>query len=214
MDQSSDSATPLVSHRRRGRPPREEAAALRQARVDELARAAAMVLAQQGVRGTTMDTLAVELGIPKQVLYRHFSSKDELIHTILQRMSGLWRELQTRAWKGLGRNLRDVISLVRANPNEMKILVRHCAIDPALRHYFDALHAGIVNRTEDLLAEANPRLAQDAMLRGLCAQAVAGFLIDAVLWWIEHGETERDEIFLVWAKQSLSTLYSRWMTAE
>jgi hypothetical protein len=96
----------------------------------------------------------------------------------------------------------------------MKILVRHCAIDPELRHYFDALHAGIVNRTEDLLAEANPRLAQDAMLRGLCAQAVAGFLIDAVLWWIEHGETERDEIFLVWAKQSLSTLYSRWMTAE
>jgi AcrR family transcriptional regulator len=209
--QAPDFATALVSHRRRGRPPREEAATRRQARVDELARAAAIVLAQQGVRGTTMDTLAVALGIPKQVLYRHFSSKDELIHTILQRMSALWRELQSRPWKGLGRNLREVISLARANPNELKILVRHCASDPELRHYFDALHSGIVKKTDDLLAETNPRLAQDTMLRGLCAHAVAGFLIDGVFWWIEHGEAERDESFLAWAKQSLASLYDRWM---
>jgi hypothetical protein len=49
------------------------------------------------------------------------------------------------------------------------------------------------------------------MLRGLCAQAVAGFLIDAVLWWLEHGEPTRDEDFFRWARQSLGTLYASWM---
>lgn len=183
----------------------------RQDRLDELTRAAAMVIAQQGVRATTMDLLADGLGVPKQVLYRYFVSKDDLINTILRRISALWRELQSRPWKGLGQNLRDVIALARANPDEFQILARHCAVDPELRHYFDALHQGIVVRTDTLLAGSSPRLASDAIMRGLCAQAVAGFLIDAVLWWIEHGEPDRDNDFLGWAKQSLGTLYASWI---
>jgi AcrR family transcriptional regulator len=211
VNRAPPTGTARVAHLRRGRPPREEAASRRQDRLEELSRAAAMVLAQQGVRAATMDALAEGLGVPKQVLYRYFPSKDELIHTILRRISALWRELQSRPWRGLGRNLRDVITLARANPSEFQILARHCALDPDLRHYFDDLHDGIVERTDKLLAGSSPRLASDDMLRGLCAQAVAGFLIDAVLWWLEHGEPTRDEDFFRWARQSLGTLYASWM---
>lgn len=200
-----------VAHLRRGRPPREEAAARRQERSHELARAAALVLAHQGVRATTMDSLAEALGVPKAVLYRFYPSKDELLHAMMRRIAGLWRELQAKPWQGLGRNLQDVIALARANPNEFRILARHCAVDPDLRVYYDDLHESIVARTGDLLARSSAALASDHLMRGLCSQAVAGFLIDAVLWWVEHGEPGRDEAFVAWARQSLNSLYRRWM---
>lgn len=200
-----------VTHLRRGRPPRGEAAARRQERARELARAAAFVLARQGVRATTMDSLAEALGVPKAVLYRYYPSKDELLHAILRRISDLWQDLQAQPWKGLSRNLQDVIALTRANPDEFLILARHCAVDPELRVYYDALHASIVTRTANLLARSSPSLARDDLMRGLCSQAVAGFLIDAVLWWIEYGARERDAAFVSWARQSLDSLYRRWM---
>ncbi len=211
MANAPQSGSARVTHLRRGRPPREEAAARRLERSEELARAAALVLARQGVRATTMDSLAEALGVPKAVLYRYFPSKDELLHAIMRRISGLWRDLQAQPWRGLSRNLQDVITLARANPNEFQILARHCAVDPDLRVYYDDLHQSIVTRTAGLLARSSPSLAADDMMRGLCSQAVAGFLIDAVLWWVEHGESGRDDAFVKWARQSLDSLYRRWM---
>jgi hypothetical protein len=53
-------------------------------------------------------------------------------------------------------------------------------------------------------------MAVDATMRQLAAQAVAGFIIDAVLWWIEQGDPARDAEFYEWAWQSLATLYRHW----
>jgi hypothetical protein len=36
-------------------------------------------------------------------------------------------------------------------------------------------------------------------------------MIDAILWWIENGENNRDDEFFRWARQSLKTLYREWM---
>ena len=54
-------------------------------------------------------------------------------------------------------------------------------------------------------------MAKDKVIRQLCSQAVTGFMIDAVLWWIENGDKKRDDDFFRWARQSLNTLYRQWM---
>ncbi len=203
--------TTRVAHLRRGRPRREEAGERRIKRADELMRAAAMVFAERGPRTTTMDSLAEALGIPKAVLYRYFPSKDELLHTMLGRILDQWTELHKRPWRGLSQNLREVIALARANPNELRLLVRNCEADPELRRYYDTLHSTIVRFTEDLLAQASEGMAADPVVRSLSSHAVAGFMLHAVLWWIEHADPARDEDFLRWARESLGTLYRRWM---
>lgn len=170
-----------------------------------------MVFADRGPRTTTMDSLSEALGIPKAVLYRYFPSKDELLHTMLGRILDQWTELHKRPWRGLSQNLREVIALARANPNELRLLVRHCEADPELRRYYDTLHSTIVRFTEELLAKASEGMAADPVVRALSSHAVAGFMLHAVLWWIENAEPARDEEFLRWARESLGTLYRRWM---
>jgi AcrR family transcriptional regulator len=203
--------TTRVAHLRRGRPRRDEAGERRIRRAGELMRAAAMVFAERGPRATTMDSLSEALGIPKAVLYRYFPSKDELLHAILGRILDQWTELHNRPWRGLSNNLRDVIALARANPDELRLLVRNCETDPELRRYYDTLHSTIVRFTEELLAEASEGMASDPVIRTLSSHAVAGFMLHGVLWWIEHADPSRDEDFMRWARDSLGTLYRRWM---
>jgi len=96
MTRSTSRQTTKVTHLPKGRPPREEANARRQERTDELLRASALVLARNGVRYTSMEALAEQLGIPKTVLYRYFGSKDDMVRAILQRILGLVDEVDSQ----------------------------------------------------------------------------------------------------------------------
>lgn len=210
MSRSLQARSTKVTHLSAGRPPRGEADARRQEREAELLRAAALVFARRGIRSTPMDTLAEELGIPKSVLYRYFGSREALLESILGRFAAQIRVLQEQPWRGLGRNLHDVIALARANRSEFVLTARHCAADPEYRGYFDELHTSTVERTDRLLEASSPSMAADKTLRQLSSQATAGFLLDAVLWWIERGEPARDEDFVAWARRSLDMMYTGW----
>lgn len=208
---SSRTQSAKVSHLPKGRPPRGEAGARRQERAEELLRAAAIVLARRGIRAVSMDALALELGIPKSVLYRYFPSREELVDAILRRVVDQLRELQSKPWRGLRNNLREVIAFARANPHGFLLIAKHCAVDPEFRAYFDEMHSSIVDFTDGMLERSSPSMAADPTLRKVCSHAVAGFMLDAVLWWIGHAGKERDEDFVRWARQSLDTLYRQWM---
>lgn len=199
-----------VAHLSAGRPPRGEADARRQEREGELLRSAAVVLAKRGIRSTPMDALAEELGIPKTVLYRYFDSRDALLAAILGGFAAQWRALQAQPWRGLGRNLSEVLALTRAHRSEFMLLARHCATDPEYRDYFEELHSNIVERTDRLLETSSPAMAADPLMRQLSSRATAGFLLDAVLWWIEQGDPARDDDFILWARKSLDAFYTGW----
>ena len=199
-----------VAHLPAGRPPRGVANARRQEREYELLRAAAVVLARRGIRSTSMDALAEDLGIPKSVLYRYFSTREALLAAILGGFAAQMRALQSRPWRGLGRNLREVLLLARANRSEFLLITRHCPADPEYRCYFEELHTSIVERTDVLLKESSQSLAADATLRQLSSHATAGFLINAVLWWVEQGDAARDDDFVAWTRRAMDTMYAGW----
>jgi AcrR family transcriptional regulator len=169
-----------------------------------------VVLARRGIRSTSMDALAEDLGIPKSVLYRYFSTREALLAAILGGFAAQMRALQSRPWRGLGRNLREVLLLARANRSEFLLITRHCPADPEYRCYFEELHTSIVERTDVLLKESSHSLAADATLRQLSSHATAGFLIDAVLWWVEQGDAARDDDFVAWTRRAMDTMYAGW----
>jgi AcrR family transcriptional regulator len=142
---------------------------------------------------------------------RYFESREELVHAILRRIVDAFGELQARPWRGLRNNLRDVIAFARAHPNEFLLVAKHSAVDPQFRVYFDEMHSSVVDFTDGMLERSSPSMAADPTLRKVCSHAVAGFMLDAVLWWIGHASKERDEDFVRWARQSLDTLYRQWM---
>lgn len=51
----------------------------------EIVEAATRVFARHGVAGATMHEIAAEVGLTAGALYRYFPSKDDLLHTILDR---------------------------------------------------------------------------------------------------------------------------------
>src|SRR5207249_4572777 len=68
--------------RRRGRPRAHEVDVGTSRRL--LLEAAAQVFTQRGYRGATVDAILAEAGLSKGAFYWHFSSKEELFHTLLQ----------------------------------------------------------------------------------------------------------------------------------
>jgi AcrR family transcriptional regulator len=68
--------------RRRGRPRTDEIDPGTSRRL--LLEAAAQIFTQRGYRGATVDAILTEAGLSKGAFYWHFSSKEELFHTLLQ----------------------------------------------------------------------------------------------------------------------------------
>jgi AcrR family transcriptional regulator len=75
-------ATGKVTGRRRGRPRADERDATTSRGL--LLEAAARIFTERGYRGATVDAILEEAGLSKGAFYWHFSSKEELFHTLLQ----------------------------------------------------------------------------------------------------------------------------------
>jgi AcrR family transcriptional regulator len=83
--------------RRRGRPPRAEAAA---AKVEErILDSACGLFYREGLHAVGIDRVLAEAGAAKASLYSHYSSKDDLVAAYLERRS---REWQARATEAVG----------------------------------------------------------------------------------------------------------------
>jgi AcrR family transcriptional regulator len=56
----------------------------RAARREAIVRGAAAAFAEKGYAGTSMEDVAAAAGITKLIVYRHFSSKEELYDAVLE----------------------------------------------------------------------------------------------------------------------------------
>ena len=60
-------------------------------RRDELMEAAIMVIAKEGLHGTTLSQIAIEAGMSTALVNHYFDSKDELLEATMRRLSGRYR---------------------------------------------------------------------------------------------------------------------------
>ncbi|HEV7762422.1 MAG TPA: helix-turn-helix domain-containing protein [Acidimicrobiales bacterium] len=175
-------------------------------------RGAAAAFARSGFAHTSMEDVAAACGVTKLIVYRHFSTKEELYRAILQGVfDRLGEELQAglaaqRPNRGLG--ARTQLTVAREDPDGYTLLWRHAAREPMFAAYAASTRAISIDVVRQLL-----RLdSGDTLMDRWKAETLFAFLVDATLAWLDGGDPARDDDYLIRTTTGFWALLEAWAT--
>jgi AcrR family transcriptional regulator len=140
-----------------------------------------------------MPEIAEASGITAIIVYRHFDTKEELYRATLERVCARLA-VQLEAGQepgGFGIGARTVLAAARHDPDGFQLLWRHAAREPLFSTYAEELREWAVGAALSSMADRVPADAQQ-----WAAHAVVGYLVEAVLNWLEFGDAKRDALFV------------------
>jgi AcrR family transcriptional regulator len=181
----------------------------RHARRESILKAAASAFAQEGFAATSMDQVAVEAGISRLILYRHFASKEALYTAVLLGVRDRFIEEFTagveeqRALSAI----RALLVVARENPPAVVLLWRHAAREPQFVAYAEAFRQRTVEFARSMLKTAG---VSSRLRERWAAETLVSFVFEALLHWLEEGAPGRDEEFLELMAASLPALVGAW----
>jgi AcrR family transcriptional regulator len=167
--------------------------------------AATEVFAERGYNGASIDEIAGRAGISAPVVYDHFSSKQELHRTLLERhyadLRAVWHENlagDDPAEVRTARSLDAWFAYVESHPYAWRMLFRDESGDPEA----EAIRRDVARRSR---AAVLPLLAReqgaDLMVGGeadelleAAWEVIRGALQALALWWYEHRHVSRARI--------------------
>lgn len=172
-------------------------------------RGAAAAFARAGYAATSMKEIAAASGITKLIVYRHFTSKEELYRAVLQQVFDRLAEEFLTAYavrpEGGGIGARALLAVAREDTAGFRLLWRHAAREPQFADYADELRDHAVDASRALLAGV-----VDPALHEWAAQTVIGYLVEATLDWLEYGDAARDDEFVELATAALRAAVGAW----
>jgi len=182
----------------------------REERQASILHGAAAAFARAGFAATSMEDVAESCGVTKLIVYRHFDSKEELYRAILQQVFDRQAEelvggLEHPSASGLG--ARTLLTVAREDPAAFTLLWRHAPREEQFAAYALQLRELSVRAVRDLMAIASG----DTLFDEWTAQVVIGWLVEAVLVWIEVGDPVRDDDMVQWATQGLRRMRAGWV---
>lgn len=174
--------------------------------------AAARAFARSGYAATSVDDVAAAAGITKLIVYRHFDTKESLYRAVLQQVFEREAELFVAAVRdGLqaGNVTRALLTVGREWPDGFRLLWRHAAREPQFADYAHELREISVGAARAVVTPlVAPPYAEWA------AQTLFDHLVDAVLNWLDHGDTGRDEEFVALETASLRATVTAWSSTS
>lgn len=175
-------------------------------RLDSIERAAARAFGRAGFSQTSMADVAAAAGVTKVLIYRHVDSKDALYRSILERVSTALREEFTSA---LAADVDDPatvahLATARRDPEAYRLLFQHAEREPEFSAYAGEIMALIVDVADMAFGGEVP-----AHLRKWSTELTFRWLVQAVLTWLEHGDSERDDEFVATTSRALSALITQ-----
>lgn len=181
----------------------------RDERRESIVRAAAHAFGRAGFAATSMEELALEAGVTKLIVYRHFDSKEQLYRAVLERVSVRLAEEFTAAaarQRRSGVAAPAFLAVAREDPAGFRLLWRHSAREPEFASYAAEFRGLAVQTARAVLAARLP----DPALHDWAAETAVAYLVEAVLNWLDHGDATRDEEFLIMTTKSLLALIGAW----
>ena len=163
----------------------------RDSRRKTLLDAGALAFAERGFQATSMEEVASRAGVTRLIVYRHFSSKEDLYRAVLDRaVRGV-----ALAVSGQGHGGPTVSSVVHgfldaaaADPEGFRLLVHYSSREPDFASYSEVFRGNAVSTAQDLIARRVP----DPVLREWAARTLVALLEESTLAWIERGDRSRD----------------------
>jgi AcrR family transcriptional regulator len=140
-----------------------------------------------------MAEIARASGITPIIVYRHFNSKEELYRAVLDRVcTRLSAELEAgQEPGGFGVGAGSVLAAAQHDPDGFRLLWRHAAREPLFSIYAAELREWAVGAARSSMDDRVPK-----ETRQWAAHAVVGYLVEAVLNWLEFGDPQRDALFV------------------
>ncbi|MFE7540305.1 TetR/AcrR family transcriptional regulator [Streptomyces platensis] len=159
---------------------------------------AARLFAERGFAGTTIGEIAAEAGLSKPMLYRHFDSKQELHHALLERHRD---ELAAAPVRELLHGAGDLdtrmtamydawFGYVESHPYTWRMMFRDTTGDTEVAAFHRELQRRQRETDMALLREFVPGL-PEAELEPL-GEAIRSALYGLALWWLERPEQPRE----------------------
>jgi AcrR family transcriptional regulator len=170
---------------------------------------AARAFATGGFDATSMEDIAEAAGVTKLIVYRHFESKEELYRSILHDASG---RLAEKVSEGVGSGrLSGVIvaaflAVAREDPDGFRLLLEHSRREARFAGYVEEVRTASVSFARDRLAGR----VSDPMILAWAAPLSVGFLVEAVLAWLDHGDAAADATFVELTAASIESLIRTW----
>ena len=172
--------------------------------------AAAVAFARGGFASTSMDDVAVEAGITRLIVYRHFDSKEDLYRAVLTKVTDRLSEEWQRAVQLEDRRemvFRVLLTVAREQPGGFRLLFEHAAREPQFADFAEGFRTFQVEVADQLVGETIP----DPQFRAWATRTIVGYLVDSVLAWLEVGDPARDAEFVAQASDGLIALYVAWV---
>jgi AcrR family transcriptional regulator len=171
-------------------------------------RAAAVAFVERGFAATSMDDVATKAGITRLIVYRHFATKEALYVAILQDVRDRLAE-QGAAGAGRGEStaVRALLAVGREDAAGVTLLLRHAAREPQFASYSDEFREQVIAYAEELMRVAR---APVRVRTRWSAETLVSFVFDALLHWLEDGDSARDQEFLDRVDASLPALVAAW----
>jgi AcrR family transcriptional regulator len=169
--------------------------------------AAASAFADRGYAATSMADIANASGVSHLIVYRHFESKERLYEAVLQRAGdAVRRALAVDGAIGpYGPTPAALLAAARADIGAFRVLWRHAAREPEFAHHADDARDHVLEITaaklEPVVAREHARWA---------TRATVAYIIEAVLVWIEDGDSRFDARFVAATEAALRAGVRSW----
>jgi AcrR family transcriptional regulator len=161
--------------------------------------AAAEVIARQGLRSTTMDDISASLGMTKIVLYRTFGSKDQLIVSILERVTEAFLSIDSLHIEKYGDRLHRYLEVSRKYENSMRILLLQSPYDEKYNKQYKKLSRQLVKRTMERVERRQKAGKTECSLDvKFVSESIVSFVLDSISRWLKHGKRNQDNEFVQW----------------
>ena len=174
------------------------------ARRDVISSSAAVLFAERGSRGASIEEIARASGVTPPVVYEHFDSKRELYRELLERhfaeLREVWREHfvgDTPLERRVASSFDAWFAYVEVHPFAGRVLFRY-STDPEI----EAVHAEVAAQSREAilpLFAAEP--GADNVAGSVAGEGIEmvwvvlrGVLQGLAVWWSEHPEVPRERI--------------------
>lgn len=182
----------------------------REERREAIIAGAASAFARAGYSGTSMADISRSVGVSHLIVYRHFESKEVLYEAVLERALELLTATLSAdgAVGNHGPTPAVLLGAARVDRPAFEVLWRHAAREPGFARWVDRARKTLRDATETALtAHVDPHHLRWA------TRATVGYLVEAVLAWVEEGDPRLDERFVAATNAALRAGVRTWTRA-
>jgi len=168
---------------------------------------AATAFVTKGFAGTAMEEVAAASGITKEIVYRHFESKEALYRAVLDGAAQSLQAEFARASQELqasGAGIRALLAVGRAQPDALRLLLVHAAREPEFADYGHDVRSRVINWVLQRRGHADP------LFRRWAVEVAVSHTWNAVLTWLDLGDPARDEEFAQRCFAGVNALWAAW----